>query len=110
MDQYWICKKKILLFVSYSIGTLKLISGNNSSHPDYRTSETLLSLFPYSCRLFVCSNSWTVESGGKLSALLSLRSCLCPAPAGLSSRGRSGTARGSATSQTVPYFRVCPVL
>lgn len=44
MDQYWICKKKILLFVSYSIGTLKLISGNNSSHPDYRASETFLSL------------------------------------------------------------------
>lgn len=45
MDQYWICEKKILLFVSYSIGILKLMSGNNSSHPDYRTSEMFLSLY-----------------------------------------------------------------
>jgi len=39
------CKKKILLFACYSIGILKLISGNSSSHPEYRTSEIFLSLY-----------------------------------------------------------------
>lgn len=52
MDQYWICEKKILLFVSYFIGILKLMSGNNSSHPDYRTSEMFLSLY------FLVSADW----------------------------------------------------
>jgi len=45
IDQYWMCKKKILLFACYSIGILKLISGNSSSHPEYRTSEIFLSLY-----------------------------------------------------------------
>lgn len=52
MDHYWICEKKILLFVSYFIGILKLMSGNNSSHPDYRTSEMFLSLY------FLVSADW----------------------------------------------------
>lgn len=45
IDQYWTCKKKILLFACYSIGILKLISGNSSSHPEYRPSEIFLSLY-----------------------------------------------------------------
>lgn len=73
MDQYWMCKKKILLFVSYSIGMLKLISGNNSSPPDDRTSEMSLSLsllVSADCLCFQIFAPWRV--GGKLSAFLPL--------------------------------------
>lgn len=55
IDQYWTCKKKILLFACYSIGILKLISGNSSSQPEYRTSEIFLSLYflvPAGCLCF----------------------------------------------------------
>lgn len=45
IDQYWMCKKKMLLFACYSMGILKLISGNRSSHPEHTTSEIFLSLY-----------------------------------------------------------------
>ncbi|XP_051623950.1 protein phosphatase 1F isoform X1 [Manacus candei] len=85
MDQYWMSKKKILLFACYSIGILKLISGNSSSHPDYRTSETFLSLYflvPADC--FQTFALFRV--GEKLSDFLHLLSSLSLTPAGQADR------------------------
>lgn len=111
MDQYWICEKKILVFVSYSIGILKLVSGNNSSHPDYRTSETFLSLYflvPADCLCF--QTLALLRVGGKAFCL--------PCPPQLSlvpqlaeqSSWEQQHIPGSVTSQSVPSFRVCSVL
>lgn len=58
-------KKKILLVACYSIGILKLISGNSSSHPERRTSEIFLSLYFLVLADCLCFQTCTLFRVGK---------------------------------------------
>lgn len=109
IDQYWTCKKKILLFACYSIGILKFISGNSSSHPEYKTSQIFLSLYflvPADC---LCSQTFALfRVGGKFSDCLHLFSSLSPSWPNRQV-GDCSKPRGCSASRSVSFLSICSV-